>query len=354
MMKKRVRRKIVAISMLPLMLLALQGCDKEKVDARSTDAVSVDTPRYLAADGGKVYVSCYNPPSVVRIDTSTLKVEAVCTLGAYKPEGIAIVGGRLFVASTWIADEVGNPMYDNKVYVVDLRSFSVVNTVEVGLNPQTVQVVDEGTVAVNCTGNYDSIAASTTLIDVATLAATDAGVALTGMTTYRGKVYGYNAPYGSSAVSFFILDPTTRQTTPMLEGCSISNPYGINVVEGDVYVCTGVYNANGDVARYHTDGTRLWQQEAGVYASKVEPIGDGTAYILNEGTWGSSNASLDRINLASGDVKHSVFASANGRGLGDVAQDVLVYGSKAYVAVSFSNTVEAVSTKDNRSVQIAL
>ncbi|MBQ9418177.1 MAG: hypothetical protein IJU19_06315 [Bacteroidales bacterium] len=353
---RRITQVAVALAAL-LLVQALNGCQKEEAgnrQAETTTAIQASTPRYLAATGGKLYVSCYNPPSVVRLDTTTLQVEAICRLGNYQPEGMAIVGSRLFVASTWIQDEAGNAMYDNKVYVIDLGSFTVETTVEVGLNPQTVLSVDDRTVVVNSTGNYSSVPGSTTFIDVPTLTTTDAGVPLTGMATRSGMVYGYNAPYGSSAVSFLALDPTTLQTTPLLTSAAIRNPYGITAADSSLYICTGVYNANGDVARYRLDGTRLWKQEAGVFTSKVVPLGDGTAYVLNQGTWGSSNASLDRINLATGEIDRSIFASVNGRGLGDVAQDALVYGSKAYVTVSFSNTVETITITNNRSVQIAL
>ena len=338
------------------MALAMTGCHKEENPGSPTapQPVRADTPRYVAAHEGKIYVSCYNPPSVVRIDTATLEVEAQCLLGRFQPEGMAVAGGKLVVASSWIADETGAALYDNKVYIVDLGTFSVATTVEVGLNPQTVKAVDATHVVVNSNGDYGSTPAATTLINLADLTTRDAGVGLTAMDTHEGLVYGYNAPCGAAAVRFLCLDPTTLQTTPLLEGAAIASPYGINAIGGDLYVCTGVYNANGDARRYRTDGSLVWSREAGVFPAKVEPLGDGTAYVLNQGSWGSSNASLDRIDLATGTATTRVFSAANGRDLGDVAQDVVAYGSRAYVAVSFSNTVEAVSVKDNRSVQIAL
>lgn len=88
--------------------------------------------------------------------------------------------------------------------------------------------------------------------------------------------------------------------------------------------------------------------------SKVEPTGDGNAIVLNEGNWSGNNSSLSKVNLATGAIGNNVFSAANGRGLGDVAQDVVVYGTKAYVTVSFSNTIEAMSLDDCSSVQISL
>ena len=60
------------------------------------------------------------------------------------------------------------------------------------------------------------------------------------------------------------------------------------------------------------------------------------------------------MELSTGNITNGVFAAANSRGLGDVAQDIIVYGTKAYIAVSFSNTVEVVSVSDNKAKQIKL
>lgn len=314
----------------------------------------IEHPRYIATHDGKLYVTCYSPASVIRIDTATLQQEALCRLGNYQPEGIAVAGGKLFVASSWIADEAGSPLYDNKVYVIDLNSFSVTDIITVGVNPQKVMVVDDSHVIVNYIGNYDDITGGSVIIDVNTLATSWTGQNTTSMCCYNGLVYGYDAPYGSGRVNFFCYNPATDTTLSLLEGNNIQTPYGINVIEGDIYITTGDYNANSDIYRFGADGTLKWRSEAGIYASKVVAIDDSAAYVLNEGNWGGSNASLDRIRLSTGAISRDVFSAANGRGLGDVAQDVVIYGSRAYVAVSFSNTIEAVSLKDNTSTRINL
>ena len=74
-------------------------------------------------------------------------------------------------------------------------------------------------------------------------------------------------------------------------------------------------------------------------------------YILNEGTWGNNEASLDRIELATGIFEHNVFGAQNGRDLGDVANDIQLYGSKMYIVVNNSNTLEVVEPESGRSIQ---
>ena len=51
---------------------------------------------------------------------------------------------------------------------------------------------------------------------------------------------------------------------------------------------------------------------------------DGTyAYVLNEGTWGGNNAEISRLNIKDGTIEVDWFEQANGRGLGDLAQDLI-------------------------------
>lgn len=348
-------KRIALFALTALTVLGMASCDKSTDTDPIPANATPETPRYMAAYGGKIYVSCYRQPAcVARIDTATLSVEATCTLGHYQPEGIAAAGGRLFVASSWIADESGAVLRDNKVYVIDIASFRLIDSVVVGLNPQRVVAIDNGHVAVNYLGDYAGTPGGSCIIDAASLDVVQTGYEMTNLCAWNGSVYAYCAPYGSPHPAFFRLDPPSLDTTGLLGNTSVDSPYGIAVVDGDIYITSGLYNSNGDVYRFSSDGTLQWQAEAGVFTNKVEPVGDGTAYVLSEGSWGSSNASLGRVDLASGTMQRNVFSPANGRDLGDVAQDVVVYGNKAFVSVSFSNTIEVVNTSDNTSTRVSL
>ncbi|HEX7366465.1 MAG TPA: DUF5074 domain-containing protein [Pelobium sp.] len=74
-------------------------------------------------------------------------------------------------------------------------------------------------------------------------------------------------------------------------------------------------------------------------------------YILNEGGFQSNNASLSYYNLENGSVVNGFFAQKNGRGLGDTGNDVQIYGSKMYIVVNASNTVEVVDAKTVKSIK---
>ena len=76
--------------------------------------------------------------------------------------------------------------------------------------------------------------------------------------------------------------------------------------------------------------------------------------VLNEGTWGGNNAALSYLDIAAGTISSSWFTDKNGRGLGDVAQDLVIYGSKAYVTVWNSNSLEIIDTATGVSQRVDL
>ncbi|MFV0270848.1 MAG: YncE family protein [Macellibacteroides fermentans] len=63
-------------------------------------------------------------------------------------------------------------------------------------------------------------------------------------------------------------------------------------------------------------------------------------YILSQGSWKGNNSTLDFYNPETKELNQKVFSSMNGRSLGDTANDMLIYGSKMYIAVSTSATIE--------------
>ena len=230
-------------------------------------------PRYIAADGGKLYITCYKPHSVIRIDTATLEVEATCTLGDFNPEGIAAVNGRLLVASSNISDEQGVYSYDNKVYLISIATFSMIGAIEVGCNPQKVMAVDSTTAVVNYWGDYASEPAGTAVIDGA-MGVTQLNLELSNMTVMNGDIYGYVtawAPdYSSKTTSFVKIDPT-HNITPILTGFN-KNAYAIGVhpVSGNIYVADdGNAQTNGDLYCFNPDGSQRWKREVGYLPSKI-------------------------------------------------------------------------------------
>ena len=76
------------------------------------------------------------------------------------------------------------------------------------------------------------------------------------------------------------------------------------------------------------------------------------AYVVNSGNMYSNiESSLTAIDYASSTATQNVFKTANGRSLGNTANDGIVYGNKIYLAVDQSNTIEVIDKKTKKSIK---
>ncbi len=81
------------------------------------------------------------------------------------------------------------------------------------------------------------------------------------------------------------------------------------------------------------------------------PIGNGVL-VLNQGKFGNNNASLTYQDKDSKSVTTDVFSINNQRNLGDTGQDILLYGSKIYIAVYNSSVLEVMDAKTGVSKKV--
>lgn len=76
------------------------------------------------------------------------------------------------------------------------------------------------------------------------------------------------------------------------------------------------------------------------------------AYVVNSGNmYNEIESSLTAIDYASSTATQKVFKAANGRSLGNTANDGIVYGNKIYLAVDQSNTIEVIDKKTKQSIK---
>lgn len=358
-MKRTLIKSFVAVLAMSA-TIAFSSCKEE--DENNPIDVSVETPRYMAAANGDVYVTCYYPMSVIRFDPSQNAITGICELGQYHPEGIAAVGGKLYVASSNISDENYNYSYDNKLYVIDIASFTVSETITVGVNPAKVKKLDNNHIVYNTLGDYATDFGGTYIMNTDTKEITSLGVALTNFDVYDGDIYGYattyNPDYSTSDV-FYKIDGTSHQTTTILGDWSASDgAYGIslNPHNGDIIVTTnGNYVSAGDCYVFTNDGTPRMNAavQVGNLPSKAVAIDNDNLLILNEGSWGANNAGVSRVNVSNGTATVKFFEDNNGRGLGDVAQDMIINNGKAFITVSFSNSIETMNPNTGKSTRFA-
>lgn len=71
-------------------------------------------------------------------------------------------------------------------------------------------------------------------------------------------------------------------------------------------------------------------------------------YLLNEGNMGSNKASLDYYDFASGRYHRNIYAEANPgvvKELGDVGNDLRIYGNRLYAVINVSNKIEVMNAQ---------
>lgn len=76
-------------------------------------------------------------------------------------------------------------------------------------------------------------------------------------------------------------------------------------------------------------------------------------YLLNEGNMGSNKASLDYFDFATGVYHRNIYAEANPtvvKELGDVGNDIQIYGSKLYAVINVSNYIEVMDVKTAKHI----
>jgi Uncharacterized conserved protein len=76
-------------------------------------------------------------------------------------------------------------------------------------------------------------------------------------------------------------------------------------------------------------------------------------YVLNEGNMGSNKCTLDFFDYTKGTYYRNIYAEANPnviKELGDVGNDIKIYGSKLYIVVNVSNKIEVLDAKTAKRI----
>ena len=219
-------------------------------------------PRYLESHGGKIYVSCWdraNGGSVLRIDTLNFAVEARAQAGEF-PEGIAISGGKLYVANSGGQSQTG---FDNTVSVIDLLTFTETERISVGTNPYIIKADGRGNLFLTYQGNWYDIPGGFQRINTASGTVTDLGTSpKQDFLLLNGFVYFYDVDYTisdtgekrygkydtqSNTFDFaFIKNPKKIRATPY--------GIGINPRNGDIYIADSDWFNPGTITIFDATG----------------------------------------------------------------------------------------------------
>lgn len=99
------------------------------------------------------------------------------------------------------------------------------------------------------------------------------------------------------------------------------------------------------------------RKETEVTPEEVERLPQPVAtsfYLLNEGNMNMNKASLDFVDAKAGRYRRNIYEQINPeatRGLGDVGNDIQIYGSKVYVVVNVSNKVEVLDVRTGKRLK---
>lgn len=199
-----------------------------------TDGAVNRWPRYAVGYKNKVLVSSTDG-TVAVIDTTTLNVDKWIKVGS-NPEGLAVVGERLYVANSGGYSAT----FDSTLSVVDLNTMAETQKFKVGINPGFVTADNSGNIYVACGGNYDDVNPSLVKFSTATNSVVKAAdTAIGKIRYYDGLLYATGGYYGSKNVrTLNTTDFKETRSNFVTDGTAIINPYGVNIdpETGDVYV----------------------------------------------------------------------------------------------------------------------
>lgn len=251
--------------------------------ARHIGRISIPNCRYITFKDGYAYVSSYAGPVeidpnarkgyVARIDTATLKVLDTCVVG-YQPEEMAISGNKLYVANS---GGYRVPDYDRTISVIDLGSFTVCGTIDVGINLHRLELDPRGYLYVSSRGDYYNIPSMTYIVDTRTDTVVEQLPLLPNgnMTLCGDSLYIYSNEWSyvtnSNTVTYAIYDTATRRTVTrnfITDGTekNIKVPYGIavNPSTGEFFVTDAKdYVTPGTLYCFDRQGRKKWEVTTG-------------------------------------------------------------------------------------------
>lgn len=231
--------------------------------------------RSIDAEDGYIYASFYGGV-VAKINANTLKVEKKLTGLGHNLENVAVCNNMLYVANSY-KQEGTEIIYLKEVFVIDLNTFTLKETLTVASNPNVLMEEDDKVFLI-AWGDYSPASAGyvlqmidpadgnkVTTIGNATYMAANGDIvylihSLTDWTTWVTTNYfsTYNIKTKTlSTTSFLKNAPEELATTSV-------SMLQVNDNNGDIYIGTTFFSAsNGNIYRFKKDGTFVEKFDCG-------------------------------------------------------------------------------------------
>jgi len=227
-------------------------------------------PRYITFAGSKAYVSCYDG-FVDVIDTVSLTVEQRIQVGT-NPEGLEVSNGKLYVANS---GGLSFPIMDSTISVIDLNTQLEIEKLTVGVNPGSIIKDNQGDIYVVSRGDYGSIPSQLYRIDSQSDSVVETfSFEVTSLCSFENNfLIAYQDPSGGSS-SIGLFDPITESmiNASYINTSAISTLYGIqyNPFNQRIYLTDAMnYTNTGFVKSYSSSGSFIVDYHVGLNPSKM-------------------------------------------------------------------------------------
>lgn len=213
------------------------------------------SPRNLVHHNGFVYVSCFDG-NVVKISEKSKNVVGVLQTEGRNPEGIAVVGNRIYVANS---GGLSYPNYDNTVSVIDLENFAIEKMIVVKDNPQRIKAYDNRVYVVS-TGDYTTDYRMTIIengekVDSIDINAMD-------FAFNNGNMYYIDFKFGSNKIGLKKLGVSNLHAEPKDFAqipSNLINPYRISIIDNIIYVTDAKnFTVSGEAFAFNENGVLLY------------------------------------------------------------------------------------------------
>jgi hypothetical protein len=244
-------------------------------------------PRDIVADDNYIYVSMYTG-YVARIDPKTNKIDKTVQVGP-NPEEMVVEDGFLYVVNSDGLNYNNNYVNGKTVSKIDLKSFTEVKKIEVGLNPTAI-VETEDKFFVLCMGNYgmdpnyEFVPTSIYVIDENDNV-TNTNLSASFFAAEDGVLYVVDSPWGGSTsyVSYSAKDLSVISDQFVKD--PVDAPAGIAVEDDRIFISSyslvngsASYNTDGYVNEYRTDATAVYPPNYQLV--KKYDVGVGPVHML--------------------------------------------------------------------------
>lgn len=245
--------------------------------AKHLGEIAVQNCRSINFHKGYAYITSYGgavgqsqPGYVVKVDVNTLEIIGKVNVGL-QPNQLEVVGDKMYVANS---GGYSYPNTENTVSVIDLNSFSEIKKIPVALNLSKIKKDDAGKLWVSSSGNYADIPPAVYVLDPQSdkvIKVINEPISNFSFVENRMYYYGYVYTSSGTVSSYGMINTDTFEKTSsnfIKNGIEkdIVIPYGITVnpVNGDVFIADAKdYVSNGELFCFTKFGDLKWKVTTG-------------------------------------------------------------------------------------------